>query len=121
MSTPLINDRSRREFLKASLSGGAFIAQTNLLPSLFGSRWLSSLVTEHDHGSEQSMNGKLSAAALQQMHNVMSGYVTRSEVPGLVTLVARGDDVYVNALGTSVIDEPKAHPCAATRFFVSHR
>src|SRR4051812_32825893 len=34
------------------------------------------------------------------MHRVLSGYVERGELPGLVALVSRGADVHVEALGT---------------------
>lgn len=37
--------------------------------------------------------------ALRRAHDVLSGYVERGEVPGLVSLVARGDEVHVNVLG----------------------
>ena len=42
----------------------------------------------------------LSRARLGRMHDVMAGYVERGEVPGLVTLVSRGGEVHVDALGT---------------------
>jgi hypothetical protein len=32
------------------------------------------------------------------MHQVMAGYVTRGEIPGLVTLVNQGEDVHVDAM-----------------------
>ncbi len=37
---------------------------------------------------------------LKRMHDVMSGYVQRGEVPGLVTLVGRRSEVHVDAIGT---------------------
>ena len=37
---------------------------------------------------------------LRQVHAVMAGYVERAEIPGLVTLVSRNDEVHVEALGT---------------------
>jgi len=45
------------------------------------------------------MNTALSATALRHLRDVMSGYVERSEVPGLVTLVSRRDETNVDALG----------------------
>lgn len=45
----------------------------------------------------------LSKSRLERMHQVMSGYVQREEMPGLVTLVSRHDDVHVEALGTMAI------------------
>jgi CubicO group peptidase (beta-lactamase class C family) len=44
-------------------------------------------------------NGGLSKERLDRMHNVMSGYVERGEMPGLVTLVCRRGEVHVNAIG----------------------
>jgi len=38
------------------------------------------------------------------MRDVMSGYVERGEVPGVVTLVSRAGDVHVEALGTMAMD-----------------
>lgn len=34
------------------------------------------------------------------MHTVMAGHVERGDLPGLVTLLARGDEVHVDAMGT---------------------
>ncbi|WP_409490159.1 serine hydrolase domain-containing protein [Amycolatopsis sp. cmx-11-12] len=41
--------------------------------------------------------------ALRRAHRVLSGYVSRGEVPGLVSLVAAGDEVHVNVLGDKAI------------------
>jgi CubicO group peptidase (beta-lactamase class C family) len=49
------------------------------------------------------MSGRLSNAGLSRMHKVMAGYVTRGEIPGLVTLVNQGEDVHVDAMGTVAI------------------
>jgi CubicO group peptidase (beta-lactamase class C family) len=37
------------------------------------------------------------------MHDVMAGYVERGEVPGLVTLVSRRDEVHVDVIGTKAV------------------
>jgi len=42
---------------------------------------------------------RFAPAALRRAHRVLSGYVERGEVPGLVSLVAAGDEVHVNVLG----------------------
>ncbi len=42
----------------------------------------------------------LSQARLGHMHRVLSGYIERQAMPGLVALVARDDEVHVEALGT---------------------
>jgi CubicO group peptidase (beta-lactamase class C family) len=39
---------------------------------------------------------------LDAMHQRLAGYVDRGEVPGYVALVARGDEVQVDAMGTAV-------------------
>lgn len=54
------------------------------------------------------MNRGLSNAGLDRMHQIMSGYVERGDVPGLVTLVSRRGDVRVDAIGTKAIgaDDP---------------
>ncbi len=44
--------------------------------------------------------GGLSAARLRRMHDVMTGYVERGVVPGVVTLVSRRGEVHVDAIGT---------------------
>jgi CubicO group peptidase (beta-lactamase class C family) len=45
------------------------------------------------------MNAALSVKALRHLRDVMFGYVERSEVPGLVTLVSRRGETNVDALG----------------------
>ena len=52
-----------------------------------------------------SMAG-LSKSRLQRMHQVLSGYVERQEMPGLVALVSHHDDVYVEAFGTLAFGDP---------------
>jgi CubicO group peptidase (beta-lactamase class C family) len=48
----------------------------------------------------------LSEARLSRMRDVMAEYVQRGEVPGLVTLVSRRGEVYVEAIGTQAIHDP---------------
>jgi len=42
----------------------------------------------------------LSTSRLERMHRVLSGYVEREEIPGLVALVCHHDDIHVETLGT---------------------
>lgn len=42
----------------------------------------------------------LSTEGLAHLHDVMTGHVVAGEMPGLVTLVARGDDVHIDAIGS---------------------
>ncbi len=48
----------------------------------------------------------LSKSRLERMHRVLSGYVERNEMPGLVALVSHHDDVHVETLGTMAIGNP---------------
>jgi CubicO group peptidase (beta-lactamase class C family) len=50
-------------------------------------------------GGEPNMAG-LSKPRLERMHRVLSGYVERKEMPGLVALVGRHDDLHVETLGS---------------------
>src|SRR5260221_2035484 len=52
-----------------------------------------------------SMAG-LSESRLERMHQVLSGYVERQEMPGLVALVSHHDDVHVETLGTLAFGDP---------------
>jgi CubicO group peptidase (beta-lactamase class C family) len=48
----------------------------------------------------------LSKPRLERMHQVLSGYVERRDMPGLVALVSRHDEVHVETLGTMSFDRP---------------
>jgi CubicO group peptidase (beta-lactamase class C family) len=48
----------------------------------------------------------LSQSRLERMHQVLSGYVERQEMPGLVALVSHHEDVHVETLGTQAFDQP---------------
>jgi CubicO group peptidase (beta-lactamase class C family) len=50
------------------------------------------------------MNAAFSATVLRRLRDAMSGYVERGEVPGLVTLVSRGDETHVDAFGMRSTD-----------------
>lgn len=45
----------------------------------------------------------LSKARLERMHDVMTGYVDRGQVPGLVALVSRAGELRVDALGSLAV------------------
>ena len=49
--------------------------------------------------------GGLSKSRLERMHQVLSGYVERKEMPGLVALVSHHDDVHVETLGRDSVIE----------------
>ena len=48
----------------------------------------------------------LSKSRLQRLHQVLSGYVERREMPGLVALVSHGEELHVEVLGTSGYTDP---------------
>ena len=49
-----------------------------------------------------------SKARLERVHDVLAPYVDRGELPGLVSLVSRGDEVHVDAMGTLALDGDNA-------------
>jgi CubicO group peptidase (beta-lactamase class C family) len=49
-------------------------------------------------------SGGLSKARLEQMHETMAAHVESGYVPGIVTLVNRGDDVAADVIGTLAFD-----------------
>jgi CubicO group peptidase (beta-lactamase class C family) len=48
----------------------------------------------------------LRPAGLERLHVRLLAHVERRDVPGLAALVARGDDVHVEVLGTPALDDP---------------
>lgn len=48
-------------------------------------------------------NGGWSEARLGRMHDVMAGHVERGEMPGVVTLLSRRGEVYVDAIGAKAV------------------
>jgi CubicO group peptidase (beta-lactamase class C family) len=48
----------------------------------------------------------LSKPRLERMHRVLAGYVERNELPGLVALVSRHDDVHLEAIGAMSAGQP---------------
>ena len=47
----------------------------------------------------------LSRTRLNRMHDIMTGYIERGEVPGLVTLVCRRGEVHVDVIGKQAFGE----------------
>jgi CubicO group peptidase (beta-lactamase class C family) len=43
---------------------------------------------------------KLNEARVADLHTAMSGYVERGDIPGMVTLIGRGDEIHADAIGT---------------------
>lgn len=49
-------------------------------------------------------NGGFSKLRLDRMHEVMTGYVARRELPGLITLVSRRGEVHVDVIGNKALE-----------------
>ena len=49
--------------------------------------------------------GGLSKSRLERMHQVLSGHIERNDIPGLVALVSRNNDVHVETLGALAFGE----------------
>ncbi len=56
-----------------------------------------------------------SQPGLERLHRLLAAHVERGDVPGLAALVSRGDDVYVETLGTFAFDH--ATPVARDTIF----
>ncbi|WAS91580.1 serine hydrolase domain-containing protein [Nannocystis punicea] len=52
---------------------------------------------------DRNLSRKFSKARLGRMRDVMAGYVERGEVPGLVTVVSRGGETHVEAMGSLAV------------------
>jgi CubicO group peptidase (beta-lactamase class C family) len=106
--TKAVHDHSttRRTFLKTAAMGTAAgaaapgIAYTTEANYESESTW-----SRQRERTEQAISaGGLSKARLNRMHNVMASYVERALVPGIVTLVSRHGEVYVDAIGKKRVD-----------------
>jgi CubicO group peptidase (beta-lactamase class C family) len=47
---------------------------------------------------------KLNKARVADLRATMTGYIERGDIPGIVTLVGRGDEIHVDAVGSKAID-----------------
>ena len=50
---------------------------------------------------------QISQAGIDNLHAAMVAHVQRGDLPGVVTLVSRRDETYVDAIGVQVFDSPK--------------
>ncbi len=48
----------------------------------------------------------LSKVRLERMHQVLTGYIERQEMPGFLARVSHHDEVHVEALGTMAFNDP---------------
>jgi CubicO group peptidase (beta-lactamase class C family) len=54
------------------------------------------------------MTATLSTDGLARLHDAMAAHVEAGDLPGLTTLVARGDEVHIDTIGTPAFTDP--HP-----------
>ncbi len=47
---------------------------------------------------------KLNQARVAELHSAMNGYIERGDVPGIVTLIACGEEIHVDAVGMKTAD-----------------
>src|SRR5271166_3008659 len=90
-----MSDLDRRTFLKTAAASAALASPVSAAHSISNS----SLSNRAMKKGSVMTNTNLSNSHLSRMHDVMAGYVSRGEIPGLITLLSRGDDVHVNAIG----------------------
>lgn len=55
-------------------------------------------------GQAGLMSEAISATNRQRLHDAMAARVARGELPGLVTVLAKGDETYVDAIGSFAFD-----------------
>jgi CubicO group peptidase (beta-lactamase class C family) len=65
--------------------------------------WLNAAKKTHE-GPAITTN-KLNEARVADLHTTMTGYVERGDIPGIVTLIGRGGEIHVDAIGTKAIGE----------------
>jgi CubicO group peptidase (beta-lactamase class C family) len=58
-----------------------------------------------DQSANRSGQHALSKPRLARMHQVLSGYIERKQMPGLVALVSHYDDVHIETLGTLAFNQ----------------
>ena len=59
-----------------------------------------STLTTNEPSTEQLSTNQLSRTGLAHLHDAMAAHVESGRLPGLVTLVACGDDVHIDTIGT---------------------
>ncbi len=51
------------------------------------------------------MKQPLNPTGIAALHSTMTGYVERGDIPGIVTLIAQGDEIHVGAIGVQSIGD----------------
>jgi CubicO group peptidase (beta-lactamase class C family) len=94
----------RRTFLESAVASVAMVVPASaLVHSPEASTKLPSKLNEKERREHAISSGGFSKVRLHRVHDVMSGYVERGEVPGLVTLVSRRGEVHVDVFGVKAV------------------
>ena len=96
---------TRRTVLKSAAIGAAGMT-TPLLADPAAAGPASSLAgpLQTRRSDQTTKRGGFSAARLERLNAVMAGHVERGGAPGLVTLVSRGGETHVDAIGMMAVD-----------------
>jgi CubicO group peptidase (beta-lactamase class C family) len=97
------NQLTRRTLLKTTASAALVVpaSATTLLAGAAPGRTSRSSVAGR---REQTLDGRLSQARLEHMHEVLAGYVERERLPGLVTGLNRRGEIHVDVIGTTAFE-----------------
>ena len=82
---------NRRTFMKSAAASAVLAAPVAVVPQTE----LTKLPKKN-----KVMSRGFSKTRLERMHEIMSGYVERGEMPGMVTLVSRHGEIQVDVMGT---------------------
>jgi CubicO group peptidase (beta-lactamase class C family) len=81
---------NRRTFMKSAAASAVLAAPVAAVPQTGPTQ---------PPKKDKVMSRGFSKTGLGRMHEVMSGYVERGEIPGMVTLVSRRGEIHVDVLG----------------------
>ncbi|MGB7845905.1 MAG: serine hydrolase domain-containing protein [Candidatus Acidiferrum sp.] len=99
-----MSEFDRRTFLKTAAASVAVVAPGATTTQSPSDVPIQQTNSDSAGRKERVMSyGKLSNERLRRRHDVMAGYVGRGEIPGLVSLISRGDEAHVEAFGTLAI------------------
>jgi CubicO group peptidase (beta-lactamase class C family) len=93
----------RRTLLKTAAVSAALAAPGTAVAQAPAAAPVPSPSNETAARTQSMSTGGLSRTRLGRMHETMASHVARGQVPGIVTLVSRRDDVHVDAIGTKAV------------------
>ncbi len=97
---------NRRALLKTAVASTALAVPAGVNGETEEVAAIRSSRSDQKGGKEQAMSESgLSKPRLKHIHEVMSGYVDRGEIPGIVSLVSRRGEIHVDAVGKKAIDD----------------